>query len=97
MTRSSALFSPPSSVSVLFKKESSDGICHSTINTFVFIQQCGRKHKHLRFFMVFPKGSKKKNHQKTRGNNSGGKKNAWMRAFLNTREGANETLVMAVV
>lgn len=74
MTRSSALFSPPSSVSVLFKKESSDGICHSTINTFIFIQQCGRKHKHLRFFMVFPKGSKKKIIKKTGGIIQGGKK-----------------------
>lgn len=33
MTGSSELFSPPSSLSILFKKESSNGICHGTINT----------------------------------------------------------------
>lgn len=98
MTSSSALFSPPSSASILFRKESSDGICHSTINTFRFVEQCGRKHEHLWFFMVFPRGSKNII-KKTGGiiQAKKKKKKAWMRAFLNRREGATEPLVMAVV
>lgn len=70
-TSSSALFSPSSSVSIMFKKESSDGICDSTMNTLRLVKQCGRKYKNSFCSSWYSLRAAKKINQENRWNNSG--------------------------
>lgn len=99
-TSSSAPFSPPSSVSILFKKESSDGICGSTKNTLRLVKQRSRKYKNSFCSSWYSLRVAKKYIRKTGGIIQGKtekKKKACTRTFFNRREGATESLVVAVL